>query len=131
MGETDASSGRVWGELVSKHAQQDQTLLSGGAGFKGHPWGLREPIFFVLEPGVVQKLYSGKVQHETLLWEEVGRCSRELPLLICLGVCCRRGIAVKQINGMNTPGRKRRKNIFFCLLTRYCFTNSLMLLYCH
>lgn len=131
MGETDASSGRVRGELVSKHSQQDQTLLSGGAGFKGHPWGLREPIFFVLEPSVVQKLYSGKVQHETLLWEEVGRCSRELPLLICPGVCCRRGIAVKQINSMNTPGRKRRKNIFFCLLTRYLFTNSLMLLYCH
>ena len=83
--------------LVSKHSQQDQTLPSGGAGFKGHPWGLREPMFLVLEPGVVRKLYLGKVQRETLLREEVGRCSRELPLLICLGVYSRRGIAVKQI----------------------------------
>lgn len=83
------------GGLVSKHSQQDQTLPSRGAGFQEHPWGLREPMFLVLEAGDVQKLYSGKVRCEALLREEVGQCSRELSLPICLGVCSRRGIAVK------------------------------------
>lgn len=41
------------GGLVSKHSQQDQTLPSGGAGFKGHLRGLREPVFLVLDPNVV------------------------------------------------------------------------------
>ena len=98
--------------LLSKCSQQDQTPLSGGTGFKGHPRGLREPMLLVLEPGVVQKLCSGKVQREALLREEVSRCSGEWPLLICLGVCSRRGVAGKQINNVNTPGRKRG-NIFY------------------
>lgn len=73
--------------LISRHSQQDQTLLSRGAVFKGH---LREPVFLVLEPGV-QKLCSGEVQHEALLLEKVDQCSRNLPLLICFSVCSKRG----------------------------------------
>lgn len=58
----------------------------------------------MLGPGVLQKLHSRKEQCEALLWEEVVQCSREQPLLISAAG----RITVKEINSMNTPGRKKR-----------------------